>query len=112
MREMSVLQCARSVDGVLHGLVDPSPPLSVKKFIKYNFPELMKRSQQGMPRGKKRSYNCMLPVNYRLIICEHKKAGPWCSKAGVSRGARASHDKGKCRNHYKDAYQSNCHKVG
>ena len=75
------------VDGVLHGLVEQNPPLSMKKFVKYNFPELMKRkrSQQGMPRGKKRSYNCLLPVNGRFIICKHKKAGPWCLKAGVSR---------------------------
>jgi len=75
------------VDGVLHGLVEQNPPLSMKKFVKYNFLEFMKmkRSQQGMPRGKKRRYNCMLPVNSRFIICENKKAGPWCLKAGVSR---------------------------
>jgi hypothetical protein len=76
------------VDGVLHGLVEQNPILSVKKFVKYNVPELMKekRSQQGMPRGKKRSYNCLLPVNHRFIICGRKKAGPWCLKAGVLRG--------------------------
>jgi hypothetical protein len=30
------------VDGVLHGLVEKNPPLSVKKFIKYNLPAIMK----------------------------------------------------------------------
>ena len=73
------------VDGLLHGLVEQNLPLSVKKFVKYNFPELMKekKSRRGMPRGKKRSYTCMLPVNGRFITCKHKKAGPWCLKVGV-----------------------------
>ena len=75
------------VDGVLHGLVEQNPPLSMKKFVKYNLPELMKGkgSQQGMRRGKKRRYNCTLSVNGRFTICGHKKAGPWCLKAGFSR---------------------------
>lgn len=30
------------VDGVLHGVVEQNPPLSVKKFLRYNLPELMK----------------------------------------------------------------------
>jgi hypothetical protein len=30
------------VDGVLHGLIEQNPPLSVKKFMKYNLPAIMK----------------------------------------------------------------------
>jgi hypothetical protein len=30
------------VDGVLHGLVEQNPPLSVKKFLTYNLPAVMK----------------------------------------------------------------------
>ena len=31
------------VDGVLHGIVEQNPSLSVKKFIKYNLPTVMKK---------------------------------------------------------------------
>jgi hypothetical protein len=34
------------VDGVLHGLVEQNPPLSVKKFIKYNLPAIMKKHRK------------------------------------------------------------------
>jgi len=30
------------VDGLLHAMVEQDPPTTVKKFIKYNLPELMK----------------------------------------------------------------------
>lgn len=30
------------VDGVLHGLIEQNPPQSVRKFIKYNLPAIMK----------------------------------------------------------------------
>ena len=34
------------VDGLLHGLVEQNPPTSVKKFIKYNLPELVKQLEK------------------------------------------------------------------
>lgn len=34
------------VDGFLHGLVEQNPPTSVKKFIKYNLPELIKQLEK------------------------------------------------------------------
>lgn len=34
------------VDGVLHGLVEQNPPQSVKKFIKYNLPAVMKKARK------------------------------------------------------------------
>jgi hypothetical protein len=34
------------VDGFLHGLVEQNPPASVKKFIKYNLPELIKQLEK------------------------------------------------------------------
>ena len=38
-------------DGLLHGLVEQDPPTSVRKFIKYNLPQLIKRA-----RGKTRLF--------------------------------------------------------
>ena len=31
------------VDGLLHGIVEQNPAISVKKFVKYNLPKLVKR---------------------------------------------------------------------
>lgn len=33
-------------DGLLHGLVEQDPPTSVRKFIKYNLPQLIKRARE------------------------------------------------------------------
>jgi len=72
------------VDGVLHGLVEQNPPLSFKKFIKYNLPLMMKSEKSQLkPQKRKRSYKCKIPVNGRFIICGYKKAGPWCLKTGI-----------------------------
>lgn len=72
------------IDGVLHGLVEQNPALSVKKFVRYNLPELMKSKNQRKTLGeRRRSYNCTLPVNTRFIFCNCRKAGPWCLKAGA-----------------------------
>ena len=30
------------VDGILHGIVEKDPPLTVKKFMRYDFPKLLK----------------------------------------------------------------------
>jgi hypothetical protein len=34
------------VDGVLHGMVERNPPQSVKKFIKYNLPLIIKKASK------------------------------------------------------------------
>jgi hypothetical protein len=34
------------VDGLLHGLVEQDPPTSVKKFIRYNLPRLIKQLEK------------------------------------------------------------------
>ena len=34
------------VDGVLHGMVERNPPQSVKKFIKYNLPLIIKKARK------------------------------------------------------------------
>jgi hypothetical protein len=34
------------VDGVLHGMVEGNPPQSVKKFIKYNLPLIIKKARK------------------------------------------------------------------
>lgn len=31
------------VDGILHGLVEQNPPLTIRKFIKYNLPKLIEQ---------------------------------------------------------------------
>jgi hypothetical protein len=31
------------LDGFLHGLIERDPPETVRKFIKYNFPQIMKK---------------------------------------------------------------------
>jgi hypothetical protein len=33
----------RVLDGLLHGLVERNPPVSVRKFVKYNLPEIIKK---------------------------------------------------------------------
>jgi hypothetical protein len=73
------------IDGILHGLVEQNPPLSVKKFIKYNLTELTKpmKIKLGSQRGRKRRYNCKLPVNNRYMFCNYSKAGSWCLKVGA-----------------------------
>jgi hypothetical protein len=75
------------VDGILHGLVEQNPALSVNKFVRYNLPELMKskKNQRKTVGERRRSYNCTLPVNSRYMFCNHKKAGSWCLKAGAWR---------------------------
>ena len=34
------------VDGLLHGLVEQNPPLSLRKFIKYNLPKLIQQIEK------------------------------------------------------------------
>jgi hypothetical protein len=34
------------VDGILHGMVERNPPQSVKKFIKYNLPLIIKKARK------------------------------------------------------------------
>jgi hypothetical protein len=36
------------VDGVLHAIIERDPPLSVKKFLKYNLPTVMKQVRKLM----------------------------------------------------------------
>lgn len=33
----------RIIDGLAHGLVEQNPKMSLKKFIRYNFPELIEK---------------------------------------------------------------------
>jgi hypothetical protein len=33
----------RLLDGLLHGLIEQNPPASLKKFIHYNLPEIVKK---------------------------------------------------------------------
>jgi hypothetical protein len=33
----------RIVDGLLHGIIEENPPVSVRKFIRYNLPEVIKK---------------------------------------------------------------------
>ena len=33
----------RLLDGLLHGLVEQNPQVSVKKFVKYNLPEIIRK---------------------------------------------------------------------
>jgi hypothetical protein len=35
------------VDGFLHALVEQNPPVTVRKFVKYNLPEIMKQLSEG-----------------------------------------------------------------
>jgi hypothetical protein len=35
------------LDGFLHSLVEQNPPLSVRKFIRYNLPKLLKNVSEG-----------------------------------------------------------------
>lgn len=35
------------VDGLLHGLVEQDPPQSVRKFVKYNLPELIRQLEKS-----------------------------------------------------------------
>lgn len=73
------------IDGVLHGLVEQNPALSLEKFVRYNLPELMKpkKNQFHQLGERRRSYNCTLPVHSRCIFCNYKKAGSRCLKAGA-----------------------------
>lgn len=34
------------VDGLLHGLVEQNPPITIRKFIKYNLPKLIKQIEK------------------------------------------------------------------
>ena len=34
----------RIIDGVIHGFIEKDPPSSLKKFIKYNFPEIIDKT--------------------------------------------------------------------
>jgi hypothetical protein len=34
------------VDGVLHAIVERNPPVTIRKFIKYNLPEIIKQLQK------------------------------------------------------------------
>lgn len=40
------------VDGFLHGLLEQNPPLSVKKFMKYNLPKLMEELSKKRKKRK------------------------------------------------------------
>ena len=47
------LICARKidkgfilVDGLLHGLVEQNPPITIRKFVKYNLPTLIKQIEK------------------------------------------------------------------
>jgi hypothetical protein len=35
------------VDGLLHGVIEQNPPQSVKKFVKYNLPELIRQLEKS-----------------------------------------------------------------
>lgn len=39
------------VDGILHGLVEQNPGISVRKFIKYSVPKLMKTKTKEPKKG-------------------------------------------------------------
>lgn len=75
------------LDGLLHSAIEQNPPLSVKKFIKFNLHELLdnKRLQQKRLKSRKRHYSCVLPTNNRFIFCRFKKAGPWCLTHNLGR---------------------------
>jgi hypothetical protein len=34
------------VDGLLHAIVEQNPPVTIRKFIKYNLPEIIKQLQK------------------------------------------------------------------
>jgi len=34
------------VDGLLHAIVEQNPPVSIKKFVQYNVPELVRRKRK------------------------------------------------------------------
>jgi hypothetical protein len=34
------------VDGLLHAIVEQNPPVTIRKFIKYNLPKLMKQLEK------------------------------------------------------------------
>ena len=34
------------VDGFLHGLIERDPPTTIKKFLKYNLPEILKQLEK------------------------------------------------------------------
>jgi len=34
------------VDGLLHGLVEQNPPITIRKFVKYNLPTLIKQIEK------------------------------------------------------------------
>lgn len=38
----------RIVDGLLHGIIEQDPPTSVRKFIQYNLPEIIKKLSQEL----------------------------------------------------------------
>jgi len=75
------------VDGILHGVIEQNPSLSVKKFMTYSFPELLKSHKTKQIRSgmRKRHYRCKIPVESRFFYCEYKKAGSWCLLKSVGR---------------------------
>jgi len=45
------------VDGILHGLVEQNPPVSVRKFVKFSLPQLIKQLEKEakkQPSGRRR----------------------------------------------------------
>jgi hypothetical protein len=42
------------VDGILHGLVEQNPPVSVRKFVKFNLPLLIKQLKKEAKKQPKR----------------------------------------------------------
>ena len=43
------------LDGLLHGLVEQNPPLTIRKFVKYNLPKLIEQIEKEIK--EKRSFS-------------------------------------------------------
>jgi hypothetical protein len=45
------------VDGLLHGIIEQNPPVTIKKFIRYNLPTIIKQLQKEAEKQRKENSN-------------------------------------------------------